>query len=66
MSFLLAWLKLSQLEDVDFPEHHAATATPDSDSDSDHDSGTDSDSELLTLDDLPAHCVLVPCYDNCA
>ena len=44
-------LKLSELEDVDFPEHHAANAKPDSDSDSDHSSGTDSDSELLTLDD---------------
>ena len=43
--------KLSQLEDVDFPEHHAANAKPDSDSDSDDDSGTNSDSELLTSDD---------------
>ena len=44
-------LKLSQLEDVDFPEHHAADAKPDSDSQFDHDSGTDFDSELLTSDD---------------
>ena len=34
-------LKFSQLEDVDFREHHAANAKPDSNSDSDHDSGTD-------------------------
>ena len=44
-------LKLSQLEDVDFPEHHAANARLDSDFNADHDSGTDSDSELLTSDD---------------
>ena len=45
-------LKVSQLEDVDFPEHHAANAKPDADSDSDHDSGTDFDSELFISDDL--------------
>ena len=44
-------MKLSQLEDVDFPEHHAANAKPDSDSDFDDNSGTDSASKLLTLDD---------------
>ena len=44
-------MKLSQLDDADFPEHHLANAKPDSDSDSSHDSDTDSDSELLTSDD---------------
>ena len=50
-------LKLSQLEDVDFPEHHTANVKADSDSDSDHDSGIDSDSELPTSDDSS------PCSD---
>ena len=43
-------LKLSQLEDVDFSEHHAANAKPDPDCDFEHDSGTVADSLLVATE----------------
>ena len=44
-------MKLSQLEDTDFPEAHPANAKPDFDSDDDLGSDSDFDCEVLTSED---------------
>ena len=44
-------MKLSQLEDTNFPEAHPANAKPDSDFDDDLGTDSDSDCELLTSED---------------